>query len=796
MAQIVLLGDNAPFDNVYDGDFSMVWGYWRRAEQSPYWKTSIIKGEDEKAIGLHQGSLFSMCEESIAESKVLNSNPKYQEPKVGDIINWSFGADLEYISEGTLSLSLVFGDYERVLAKKVKLKGSDKITEHFQGIYRINNQDASQGLPFVRVRFYSQKDIKVYLNYVNIAVQAPEFAGPKLNGKQKQETIALSWTDVNADSSSIFKVYRGQASLKGNMVYHVIGETPNNSLIDSSFIPGVEYTYVVTRLNKEESVGSNKLTIRLKDGSQPLPPLNVATESFDAEVKVSWDKSLSKDVSYYSVYRGDAHGQNKEPIAYHLNATSYLDFTPSKGVENTYWIYAHDYSGNRSEASKLSKAKVKMVKGASFSDLIKPMPIFKKLSANTWGAPGVVPRDIDNGIEDPNWSYWGGRPVKDKDGKYHMCVTRWPANATKGHWEWPNSTVAHVESNEPTGPYKVKDSIAYQFADGFGHNPDIVLLNDGSYLLYSLIDWEAHLFKSNTMNGPWKHLGIMEVDTEGAPEKPELFYRFYRNLSGVQLLDDTFLFVTKGGAIMKSKGSNPLGPYKVITKPIQGNIIIPEKYRNSNYEDPVLWKDDVQFHMIINAFWDYRAIYLRSPDGVNWKFNPGTAYTANSTMYEDGTKTYWYKLERPHILQDEFGRATHLSLAVIDVPKADDLARDNHNSKNIIVPLTKHKRLKLLNKDLITNTTKTIKILVISEDGFDAQNDINLASLKFGAPEVVDFGKGASVKKVRKQGNDLIIEFNGQGNGITNANFAGKLLGKTTSGELIIGYVKLKTKSK
>ena len=111
-------------------------------------------------------------------------------------------------------------------------------------------------------------------------------------------------------------------------------------------------------------------------------------------------------------------------------------------------------------------------------------------------------------------------------------------------------------------------------------------------------------------------------------------------VSGVQTNDGRFLFVTKAGAMMISTGDDPLGPYNVLTAPLQGNLIIPEKYRNSNYEDPVLWKDEVQYHMIINAFLDYRAIYLRSGDGIHWTFNPGTAYTSNNTVYANGHQTH------------------------------------------------------------------------------------------------------------------------------------------------------------
>lgn len=794
-AQIVLLGDNAPHPNINDGDFEYVKANWRQGKQSPFWKTYEAEESGNETyhgtkykIALHNGTLFGINEVEVAESIVLNTNPDYQIPNAGDVMKWSFGADLEYISKGSISLSLVFGEHERILAEKVKLKGSDKVVEHFSGTYTLTEEDAKAGLPFVRATFYCEDEIKVFLHYVNLSVLDERKAGPKVKANVENEGIRLTWIDDLANKESKFFVYR---QIREKESFEKLGETSNYSFLDKTQINGIEYTYVITRVNEKESGASNKVVIAKVDDVPPAPPTNLKAEIFDAEIKLSWTKSIDDDVKSYSVFRGNENGGNFQKIAYIVNKTSYLDFTPAKGIQNTYVVVAEDFSGNKSQNSLPLIAKVKMTTGASFSDLILPMPIHKKLSKVAWGTDGVLPRDLDNGIEDPEWSYWGGRPVKCKDGRYHLNIVRWPANATKGHWEWPRSTVAYAVAEKPTGPYKVVRDLAYDFADGLGHNADIILLNNGTYMMYSLINWEPTLFTSKTMKGPWKRIGVMKIDKNTNLEKPELFYRFERNLSGVQMEDSRFLFVTKGGAIMLSEGNDPLGPYTIKTRAVQANPIIPEKYRNSNYEDPVLWKDEVQFHMMINAFWDYRCIYLRSPDGINWKFNPGTAYTPNNTAYEDGTQTHWYKLERPHVLTDEFGRATHLSLAVIDVPKADDLARDKHNSKNIIMPLVVHKRLKMLNQEKVTAETKSIKILIFSEEGFDAQNDLDIKSLRFGACEEVDYGRGCKVVKTKNKGKDLMLEFDGTGNGISEKNFACKLLGKTNSGKLIIGFTKL-----
>ncbi|WP_158969341.1 hypothetical protein [Paraglaciecola sp. L3A3] len=802
-ADMVLLGDNAPYANVNDGDFTAVWATWRAAKQSPFWTTRAATTKDKLGLasgnqtgglmGLHLGNLYSSYAVGIAESKVLNTHPDYQQLSAGDVIEWSFGADLEYISDGSLSLNLVFGSNERPLAEKVTLIGSDKKLEHFSGQYIVTKKDVKDGLPFVRAIFYSSRGIKVYLNYVNIRVKAAQKSGPRLTGKALDNGVALNWQANPLRQDKVFYIYRGQQRKK-TIVYEQIAESKNNSFTDTKLIHGIAYTYVVTSTDNQNISGSNQLVFNVKDTVAPKAPTKLKVVPLDSEIQISWAKNDEDDIASYSLYRIDPSNKDMQQIASGLNKPKFVDFTPIKSVQNQYIVYANDYSGNISQPSKAISGQAKMVNGASFNDLIKPMPIHNTLRSDLWGADAVLPRDPDNGIEDADWSYWGGRPVAGKDGKYHMQVTRWPANATKGHWEWPHSTVAYALADKPTGPYKVKKATSYDYMQGLGHNPDIVLLNDGRYMLYSLINWQPMLLVAATMAGPWQHLGVMEVDTTGADEKPAAFYRFERNLSGVQLEDGRFLFVSKAGAMMISKGSEPLGPYRVLTSPLQHNKIIPKAYRHSNYEDPVLWKDEVQYHMIINAFLDYRAIYLRSADGIHWKFNPGTAYTPNSTVYEDGTRTYWYKLERPHVLTDQYGRATHLSLAAIDVPKADDLAKDKHSSKNIILPLIVHRRLTILNEQTIDNSTQVIHVLIRSEADFDAHQDIDFNSLRFGAPEEVDYGRGSKVLRTSKHGSDLVIEFDANSHGFTADNFAGKMLGKTTNGELLIGFAKINNK--
>jgi hypothetical protein len=182
---------------------------------------------------------------------------------------------------------------------------------------------------------------------------------------------------------------------------------------------------------------------------------------------------------------------------------------------------------------------------------------------------------------------------------------------------------------------------------------------------------------------------------------------------------------------------------------------------------------------------------MRSKDGIHWKTDPGEAYTTGIDRYEDGTAVDWFKYERPKVFQDKYGRPTHIYFAVIDVLKDEDKANDNHSSKNICLPLVVERRLQMLNTNKITPDTKEIRLKVIAEGAFDPHRDLDITSLRFGASEEVDYGRGSSVLDTEEDGKDLILIFSGKGNGITDSNFAGKLLGEMNNGRLVLGYTTL-----
>ncbi|MCC8089573.1 MAG: glycoside hydrolase family protein [Rikenellaceae bacterium] len=407
-----------------------------------------------------------------------------------------------------------------------------------------------------------------------------------------------------------------------------------------------------------------------------------------------------------------------------------------------------------------------LVAGARFIDRFLPMK-GNVLSSDTWGADGVVPRYIDNGIEDRIWSYWGGNIKKGEDGKYHLFVCGWLESSPKGHGEWSNSYVFNTVSDNPSGPFRLRNMI------GKGHNPEVYQLRDGRYVLYVI----NGRYITDDVNGKWEY-GKFEFNA-----RDRRIIEGLSNLSFAQREDGSYIMVCRGGGIWISEDG--LSEYNQITdQRVYPNV-------EERFEDPVIWRDHIQYHMIVNDWLGRIAFYLRSKNGVNWVVDPGEAYTPGIAVHEDGLIEDWFKFERLKVFQDDLERAIQANFAVIDTLKPQDKPFDNHSSKNISIPLNPGILPTILNEKPITAKTKSIRVKIHAEEGFDPQNDIEIASLRFGASEEVNYGRGCHVVNVENDGKDIIVTFDGKGNGITEDEFAPKLIGKYSDGKMLYGYARL-----
>ncbi|GAB6164970.1 glycoside hydrolase family protein [Thermostilla marina] len=413
----------------------------------------------------------------------------------------------------------------------------------------------------------------------------------------------------------------------------------------------------------------------------------------------------------------------------------------------------------------------RLVFGGQFKDLYQPMPVRNTLTDRTWGGDNVKPRDIRNGIEDPSWSYWGGCPIRDNDGRYHLFVSRWPESHPDGHFGYFDSEIVHAAADDPFGPYTVLQRL------GEGHNPEIYRSAAGKYVVYST---HGRYFVADDLNGPWKRR------TYDFHKRQRYVFPNYVNFSFARRSDGSYIAVSRRGYIWVSPDGEE-DWYNVSAEPVYPKV-------EGIFEDPVLWRDEVQYHIIVNDWKGRIAYYLRSKDGFHWKTEPGEAYTPGIARYEDGTVSDWFKFERLRFLFDEYGRPTHAFFAVIDTAKADDQPNDEHNSKTIVLPMRLPRRAVIVTS-AGDASSRTIHVKLLAEPGFRPAGDLDFDSLRFGASERVNYGGGARVVSWKPIDDGVLLTFHADDTGLNDEHFAAKLLGKDRRGDLVYAWAAIPTKT-
>ena len=439
--------------------------------------------------------------------------------------------------------------------------------------------------------------------------------------------------------------------------------------------------------------------------------------------------------------------------------------------------------------SALSAVAGDFVHGGQFIDLLLPMEGGVAATSADWGTSagenmqyngaweGTLGRWKDNGIEDTERSYWGGNITRGDDGKYHIYVAGWPS-ATVGHMGWSSkSMVYHVVSDNVWGPY------TYQSTLGTGHNPEIYKTGD-TYVIYKIEP--LGYYKSTTLGDTWEK-GEYVFDLRGralvAGDNREVSLS---NCSFAKREDGSFVMIDRGGGIWVSRDGLNDAWHQISNASVYltGGIT-----NRGSLEDPVIWRDHLQYHMVVNDWRARYAYYYRSPDGLHWTKEDGKAYTGEDPFakHADGTVEKWHKYERPRVYQDELGRAIRMNFAVIDCVKQSDLAGDDHSSKNINMPLT---RQLLLEVQSLSATEA--KVLVKAESDFNPKTDIDFSKpLYFGSHDKVNYGEGLTYASHVESGDDVIITFTGSNSGLAAGEWAPKMIGTKTDGSIAFGYARM-----
>jgi hypothetical protein len=339
--------------------------------------------------------------------------------------------------------------------------------------------------------------------------------------------------------------------------------------------------------------------------------------------------------------------------------------------------------------------------GKTFIDYFQPTPIVGALTTNTWGAPGILPRDPQNGLEDPSlkdlpqdtnnapadaakkWYYWDGQIIKSPAGKYYMFASRW--DQSKGHGGWGGSSAVYAVSDNLFGPYVDKGLVWPNVINGVagrGHNVTALVLSDGRYAVLISETRPGSIYISKSLDGPWEFQGPITFTTNEFSGNAR---RLGSNMSIMIRPDGNFEIVQRAGLVLIST-NGVMGPYAV-----QGHSVYPKMINGKpvrNLEDPVVWYSGGLYHIVVNSWSARKAYHLTSTDGIHdWKLR-GLAYdpTADFVRYTDGTVNHWNKMERPGVYIEN-GHVAAVTLASIDIPKEDDTGNIPHGSKVVVIPV-------------------------------------------------------------------------------------------------------------
>jgi hypothetical protein len=318
-------------------------------------------------------------------------------------------------------------------------------------------------------------------------------------------------------------------------------------------------------------------------------------------------------------------------------------------------------------------------------------------------------------LESPEYYTWGGSPIRDQKGTYHLYYSRW--KKSYGFLAWvTHSEVAHATSKNPLGPYKFHDlalpARGAKFWDGMNtHNPTIHYFNGKYYLYYTgnTGDTDESKTKLNLSHrnnqrigvavakspyGPWKRFNKPLIDV--SPNDSAYDALMTANPSLTKMKDGKYLMVYKavakkrpgvwGGPVVHlcAVADSPIGPFVKHTSPIftAPGFDFPA-------EDPYIWCQDGNYYAIVK---DMKGSFTHagrslalfySEDGLTWKPTTNCLITTPEIHWKDGTASKLKHLERPQLLFEK-NRPVALFLAADSL---GDYSKEEGTSFNVHIAL-------------------------------------------------------------------------------------------------------------
>lgn len=264
-------------------------------------------------------------------------------------------------------------------------------------------------------------------------------------------------------------------------------------------------------------------------------------------------------------------------------------------------------------------------------------------------------------FEPQSTTSWGGNIIKGNDGKFHLWVSAMGGGQGLSSWTH-NSQIDHAVADDPMGVF-VKQDVALNKE---AHNASPMRAQNGTFLLFHIGNagvshgGSSFLHASEGPSGPWRPLPGLPCNNPAPMLHNNGTAYVGCNSGGFNVFrsDDPF----QGGWVHVTK----------LSFPPQWSGDAPSELKN---EDPYMWMDSRgAWHFLAHRY-DYRDGWPRNPnqtepvlvsghgfstDGVEWHFNSAEQPYDATVTFANGTSQQFSTFERPHLLFNEKGQATHL----------------------------------------------------------------------------------------------------------------------------------------
>lgn len=316
----------------------------------------------------------------------------------------------------------------------------------------------------------------------------------------------------------------------------------------------------------------------------------------------------------------------------------------------------------------------------------------------------VLPLNEDNiGYRNSSMPTWSGNVIEE-DGKWHMFVGARAELSTPAGMERPfpssdslgcNAHIARLEASRPEGPYQLAEVALPRMH----FSPNVVRAPDGTVLLFSVADnncpavdhccsndncygcnfvqkMQLSMAWAPSVRGPWQErVGILPPGAE--------------NPSATVLENGTVIlayrvWINNQEYVTTATANSWQGPYLPRGSPLFGENSTLNAYQAT--EDPFLWHNERGFHLLMHSMYYpqgtnwyallHAGAYAFSVDGVDWTFvgptfvpedwsepdgflTPAAPWSGH-VEWTNGTKTLMMVRQKPALIFDSSGRATHL----------------------------------------------------------------------------------------------------------------------------------------